>query len=79
MVAISDVEKKQIWREQKYDINLKKMQDNIPLEPIKLTDNIDGKKLAITDGIHRAAASETMGYTYIPAIVTEWIKEPPPN
>ena len=53
------------------------MQENIPLEPIKLTDNIDGKKLVITDGIHRVAASETLGHAYIPAFVTEWIKEPP--
>lgn len=79
MVPISDIEKKPIWSQQKYDINLKKMQDNIPLEPIKLTDNIDGKKLAITDGIHRVAASETMGYNQIPAFVTEWVQEPPPK
>jgi 2'-5' RNA ligase len=79
MVPISDIEKKPIWSQEKYDINLKKMQENIPLEPIKLTDNIDGKKLVITDGIHRVAASETLGYAYIPAIITEYIQEPPPK
>lgn len=79
MVPISDIEKKPIWSQKKYDINLEKMRENIPLEPIKLTDNIDGKKLIITDGIHRVAASETMGYTHVPAIVTEWIQTPPPK
>ncbi len=79
MVPISEIEKKPIWSQKKYDINLEKMKNGTPLEPIKLTDNIDGKKLVITDGIHRVAASETLGYTHIPAIVTEWIQTPPPK
>lgn len=78
IVPISDIAKKPIWNQQKYDINLKKMQENIPLEPIKLTNNMDGKKLTITDGIHRVAASEKLGYTHVPALVTEWVSEPPP-
>lgn len=78
MVPISEIDKKPIWSQEKYNINLKKMQENIPLEPILLTDNKNGKKLVITDGIHRMAASDTMGYNQIPALVTEWVQEEPP-
>lgn len=77
IVPISAIEDKEIWNQDKYDINLNKIKENTPLEPVRLAHRDGGGKFVIVDGIHRIAASKTLGYTHVPALVNEWVTTPP--
>lgn len=79
IVPISDIEEKAVWQDSKVPPLLERMEKGLAIDPIKIGEHYQGGKWAITDGIHRIAASKMMGYTHIPAYVTEWIKESPPK
>lgn len=79
IVPISDIEHQDVWDESKIQPLFSRMKRNLPIDPIKIGEHYNGGKWAITDGIHRIATSELMGYTHIPAFVSEWIQEPPPK
>lgn len=77
IVPINDIEHRAVWAETKIPPLLHRMRKGLPIDPIKIGEHVNGGKWSITDGIHRIAVSEMMGYTHIPAFVAEWIKEPP--
>lgn len=79
LIPVNDIEVKPIWSQSKFDNTLKEMKNGLPVVPVRLEEhyNMPGT-WAITDGIHRIAASKEMGYTHVPAFVAEWITEPPP-
>lgn len=78
LVPINDIEHQDIWQESKMSPLLERMENNLPIDPIRLGESAltDGK-WSIVDGIHRVAASKKMGYTKIPAFCAEWIKTKP--
>lgn len=79
IVPINDIEHQEVWQESKIPPLLHRMRKGLPIDPIRIGEHYNGGKWAINDGIHRIATSEMMGYTHIPAFVTEWVEEPPPK
>jgi 2'-5' RNA ligase len=77
IVPIDNIENKDVWNKDKFDINLSKMKENVPLEAVKLSKPENGGKFKIIDGIHRIAASKELGYKYVPALINEYITTPP--
>jgi 2'-5' RNA ligase len=77
IVPITAIEEKAVWSQEKYEAVLQKMKENIALDPVKLSHSDSGGKFIIIDGIHRIAASKTLGYTHVPALVNDWVKTPP--
>lgn len=65
------------WSEDKYERALGHMESGDKLNPVTLSKV--GSRYSLSDGNHRVAASETMGYTQVPALVYEAVKEKPPG
>lgn len=70
------------WNEGRYDNVVAKMEGNKALDPVDLHKRSNGRYM-VNDGNHRTAVSKKMGYTHVPAVVSEVIKgkpskEPPP-
>lgn len=72
IIPISNIENTEIWSQDKFDTILNKMKENIAIDPVRLSYK-DDNNYTIIDGIHRIAASKSLGYDYIPAFINKWI------
>lgn len=74
VVPIRDVNVPPVWHPGREKAIQEAIVSGKKLPPVRLSR--EGTKWEISDGIHRTNVSKQMGFTHIPAIVSEWVETP---
>ena len=75
MIPISRINVKPMWHPGRPEPLRKRMQVGLPIDPVRLSLDETGR-YDIGDGIHRTNVAIEMGYSHVPAIVSEWVETP---
>ena len=66
-----------LWNQKRYD-DLMEVVDRVPIDPVRLSKKPNGR-YDVSDGNHRTAVSDDLGYKYVPAIITQVVEGEKPS